>query len=156
MHKIILFYQRLTGNLPSNFPPEMSTMLWDMDKHNPQKRQQNSYDVWFLNHIEEFCQYDEALELINHWKYLTNTYLQNLPKADKNTLLQQKLISVYYNEMMQSHLVRYKRLLRCYLELWDFSPEIKEMINSNDEYQEVLRMYQIFRYKQIFRSVAPR
>ena len=146
MNKIILLYQQLTGKIPSNFPAEMSAMLWDMDKHNPQKRQKNSYDDWFLNHLEEFCQYDEALELINHWKYLTYTYLHNLKQADKNTLLQQKLISVYYNEMLNTHLVRYKRLLRCYLELWDLSSEIKEMMYTDVKYYEVLRMYRIFRY----------
>ena len=141
MEEIILFCRDLLGMCTKN-PSGNVQMLRTMSKNLPDLR-------WFSAHVEEFYLEDEALQIISHSPKLATAYLEHLSDVKNNAALQRRLIEVYYNEMMRTYLVRYNRLLITYLEHWDLSDEVKDIMYGDESYRMVRCIYQRIRLKNV-------
>jgi len=51
--------------------------------------------------------------------------------------------------MMRTYLVRYNRLLITYLEHWDLSDEVKDIMYGDESYRMVRCIYQRIRLKNV-------
>lgn len=151
MEEIILFCGKVLGILSEQPPSERLMHLMAMKQHFNDAQEKSCTEGWFLDHIDEFCFDDEALEFINHQGWLARFYLVHLANAKDNLDLQKRLISVYYNEMMHAYVVRYNRLLCDYLLLWDLTREAQDMIYMDEAHKEVRRIYKLFCQRRTLR-----
>ena len=118
--------------------------LGKMSKFNPQTRDPDSWDLWFLAHINEFQKYDKTLDIIDHYGYISDTYFKNLKNVDSNLQLQKKLIEVGANHYHGGYKAKFSNLLCGFLRNHDFNPEIKEMVFSTPQLQEIRFIYKLY------------
>ena len=117
---------------------EILNVLEKMDKTDPSRRKHNRWDTEFIRLIPWMHFYDEVLEILNAYGFLSDMYFENLQGADQNVELQRNLCRVHYNEYIGDYRASYGNLLFMYLQRWDFLPEIKEDLLSDPKFKNVL------------------
>lgn len=124
---------------------QVMRILDQMDKTDPKKRTQNCFDARFAQLIPVLHNYDVALCFINRYRYVCDTYFRLLTDADKNAVLQRRFCRLWYDEFWKRYFAEYSNLLCAYFERWDLCPEVKAEIFGDEKYQDVVRIYQLFR-----------
>ena len=121
---------------------EMYANLEKVDKTNPNYREQNELDVWFNNHVADFCEHPEFLAYISKYEYLAARFMEHLGNAKHNVELQKNLVSIVHNNIVDSYHLNCKNLLYYYLKFWDLEDEIKKVITEDDRFARVKEMYE--------------
>ena len=119
--------------------------LQKMNKTDPKKRGLDRWDFWFRANVNEFQKYDKALEIINQYGFVSDTYFRELKNAQQNIDLQKKLISVKYNMYVADYQEKFSNLLCGYLRHWDLAPEIKDTVFNTQKLRRIKEIYKLFR-----------
>lgn len=124
---------------------QVMRILNKMDKTDPKKRVQNCFDVRFAQLVPALHHYDKALDFISRHGYVCDTYFRLLKGADKNAALQRQFCKLDYHEFSGLYFAEYSSLLCEYFKRWDLLPEVKAEIFGDERYQDVARIYKMFR-----------
>ena len=116
-----------------------------MDKTNPSTRATNEYDLWFKENVEEMYKYHDALKFINTFWQIENSFFNYLHQPDKNLELQKKIITVYHSSVLRTNKILYLNLFVGFLKRWDFLPEIKNKILTDEQYADIIPLYKSLR-----------
>ena len=127
---------------------EMYANLEKVDTTNPNYREQNELDVWFNNHVADFCEHPEFLAYISKYNHLVSRFMKHLGNAEHNSELQKNLASIVHNTIVDSYHPNCKNLLCHYLKSWDLEAEIKKVIAEDDRFMRVKELYET-RYGKI-------
>lgn len=121
-------------------------VLNHMDCTDPKKRSLNRYDKKFIRLIPVLHNYHGALEFLNMYGYVSDTYFSHLTDAENNAYLQMRFCAVEKSVFdVGNYYPKYSNLVCYYLMRWDFLPEVKEKIFKDDKYCAVARIYYRFR-----------
>lgn len=91
---VVVFAGFVCLGVKLNQRAEILSTLKKVDKTDPQKRRLNGYDAWFVSHVEDFCRYKKAIEYIDHYGYLEDTFWANIKNPDKNVRLQKNILRI--------------------------------------------------------------
>lgn len=117
-------------------------VLENLDKRDPRKRCANKWDKKFKELVPVLYKYDEALDFLNTYGHVCDTYFESLTEEDvKNVAFQLALCKVEYNEYALHYFCCYSNLLYCFLSKWDFCDEVKETLKKSVNEQAVVRFY---------------
>ena len=150
---IIFVFKKLLGKADNPRKPVATDFSWapseirvmevlnHVDCRNPRLRQQNRYDRKFIKFVPYYHKYDAALFYLNRYGYLCDTYFEHLTDAENNPYLQLQICSVQRFSCGKSWYAKYPNLICAYLAKWDFLPEVKEKIFSDEKYEDVRSIY---------------
>ena len=125
-----------------NEEKDVKEVLENMDKRDPRKRSANKWDKKFEELVPVLYKYDEALEFVNTYGHVCDTYFKLLSEEDlNNAAFQLALCKVRYNEYALHYYCCYSNLLHCFLDKWDFCDEVKEELKKSVEKNAVVRFY---------------
>lgn len=116
-----------------------------MNKNNPANRPEDKYDIWFKDNVEEMYKYHEALKFINTFWHIENSFFNYLHQPDKNLELQKKITTVYHSSVLRTNKILYPSLFVGFLKRWDFLPEIKNKILTDEQYASIIPLYKSLR-----------
>lgn len=117
-------------------------VLANLDKRNPKRRSENVWDRKFKELVPILHKYDEALEFLNIYGYVCDTYFEELSYTDaQNIVFQLGLCEVCDNLFNGGKQCRYPNLLHGFLCRWDFRSEVKEAIKNDPDKDPVVRFY---------------
>lgn len=119
---------------------QVMSILQRMDKTNPEERAQNCFDARFAQLVPVLHNYDKALDFLNRYVHVRNTYFRLLRGADTNLELQRRLCRVDYHVYAGKHFLRYQNLLFHYLKRWDLHPKVMEEIAGDEKYRQIEEM----------------
>lgn len=121
---------------------DVKEVLENLDKRDPRKRTYNSWDKKFEELVPVLYKYDEALEFLNTYGHVLDTYFALLTEEDlNNAAFQLALCKVEYNEYALHYYCCYSNLLHRFLSEWDFCDEVKETLKKSVNEQAVVRFY---------------
>lgn len=132
MSWIIDFFKRLSFNQLSE-ADRVSVVLNHLDKSDPSKRRKNKWDEEFYKLVPVFHKYNEALDFLNTYGYVCDTYFQELKKynPEKNLYLQMRFCETKKDGFWKRFVCKYPNLLFWYLRSWDLSMEAKTMLKRS-------------------------
>ncbi len=116
-------------------------LLW-IDKKPLKDRTFNTWDQQFLELVPVLYKYDFALDELNMYGNLCNTYFASLTLEDvQNVAFQQALCKVDLFDFNQKYYVHYRNLLYQFLKRWDFCDEVKEWIKGDETKRCLVKFY---------------
>lgn len=122
---------------------ELWSKLQKVNKHSLVFREPNDMDLWFAQHVRDFCRYADILAYIEHYPELTDSFIANLANPDDSEL-QKKLISVYGNSTKGFTKVNYVNLLCRFCTKWDLLPEIKAVVMLDPRFETARKIYDLY------------
>ncbi len=136
--------------------PEMDKSLRDNPKHNElwnkiQKvnkrslifRDSNEMDTWFVEHVNDFYQFNDVLAYIEHYPELTDMFIANIGDHE-DMELQRKLVSIYTKPTQTFASQNYINLLCRFCTKWDFQPEIKAVVMLDPRFSTARKIYELY------------
>lgn len=121
---------------------KVKKVLDNVNKEPLRNRTFNSWDKQFLELVPVFYKYDFALEALNTYGNLCNTYFVALTLEDlQNVAFQRALCKVDLSDFNQKYYVHYRNLLHHFLKRWDFCDEVKEWIKIDETKACLVKFY---------------
>ena len=116
-------------------------LLW-INKEPLKNRTFNTWDRQFLELVPVLYKYDFALDALNMYGNLCDTYFVALTLEDlQNVAFQQALCKVDLFDFDQKYYVHYRNLLHQFLKHWDFCDEVKEWIKIDETKACIVKFY---------------
>lgn len=149
--KLSKMFRRWLGRLFDEKKPEdlseveVMKILRKMNVSNPKNREQDCVDRQFLRLLPILHKHNLSLNFLNVYGYVCDTYFEHLKAADRTLELQYRLCEVWYHDYTGRYFAKYSNLLSGYLKRWDFASEVIAEIFSDEKYQDVVRIYKMFR-----------
>ena len=117
-------------------------VLENMDLTDPKKRTYNVWDRKFEELVPVLYKYDEAMEFLNTYGWVCETYFLHLSEEDvTNLAFQRKLCSVSKNSFDHQYYGDYYNLLFWFLKRWDFEETIKKELQQDPQKADIVRVY---------------
>ncbi len=117
-------------------------VLANLDKSDPRKRTYNAWDKKFEELVPILYKYEEALEFLDTYGHVCDTYFKVLSFSDaQNVVFQLSLCEVYESSLSAEKRCRYPNLLHAFLQQWDFRDEVKKTIKNDPDKDPVVRFY---------------
>lgn len=91
---VLVFAGFVWLGIKQNEKDRILRVLKKVDLTDPRKRKLNEYDTWFVNHVEDFCRYKKAIEYIDYYGHLEDTFWANVKNPDKNVRLQKNILRI--------------------------------------------------------------
>ena len=120
-------------------------LLANLDTSDPKKRPVNIWDRKFWELAPILYKYDDALDFINTYGHVCETYFTVLSSADFQNLVFQLSLCETVDVCYDGKRCRYPNLLHGFLKHWDFREEVKNEIKNNPDKAPVLRLYNLYR-----------
>lgn len=148
----ISFYEKVQ-NLVALFcnKPELFTegyvveVVRNVNKTDPQQREKNKWDERFIKVLPIVHKFDAALDEIDKFGYLAQTYFDHIADLEKNLELQRRFCEVRKLAVGNEYNLAYSGLLCKYLEKFELASEIKEEISSDDKYISVRKLISLLK-----------
>ncbi|MBR1948572.1 MAG: hypothetical protein IKA30_02125 [Alphaproteobacteria bacterium] len=141
--KVISFFEWLMMGTRKE-SEKVDLVLKNIDKSDIKKREPDKWDKEFIKLVPVFHLYRDALDFLNRYGCVCDTYFEELSKhsMNKDLTLQRCFCRVSRNKYTCQHICKYPMLLFNYLRCWDLSPSVKEEIKRSPEYYEdVISLY---------------
>ncbi len=144
--KFLQIFSKQRGEKEDLSPEEkVMRVLYAMDKTNPQRRARNVWDKRFAQLVPELHLYDRALEFINTYGHVCDTYIQLLAEPEKNAELQFRLCKVAISAYSDRYRAKYPNVLWGYLGHYDLLPEVKSLVLDDAKYEHIAEIYKLRR-----------
>lgn len=128
---------------------QVEELLKNLDKTDPRERTFNLWDKKFKELTPVLYKYDEALEFINKFGHIEETYFLNLTDEDaKNIAFQRKICSVRKGFLPGEYYAEYSNLLVRFLKRWDLDEVVKAELQNDAQKQDIIRLYNLFSYEK--------
>ena len=143
--KMVAVILGLYGAMVRREERDVIRILENLDTSNPRVRPRNKWDTKFEEFVPVLYKYDIALDFINRFGYVCETYFLNLGEEDaKNIAFQLKICSVWQNTINDEWYIKYPNLLHFFLLKWDLDDAVKAELLNDSTKKEVVRMYNKF------------
>ena len=128
---------------------DVLTVLRSMNLSNPRNRERNIWDERFLDVIPFLHQYDEALDFLNRFGFVCDTYFDHLSvlNPSQNYELQKCFCSIEglcLRDDLKGWIPKYRNLFFHFSEAYELLPELEEMLHSEKRYKGLLDIYEKF------------
>lgn len=126
---------------------KVALVLKNLDRSSLEKRERNRWDDEFIKLVPSLHLYSEALDLLNRYGWVCNTYFDELSKyePDRNLFLQRCFCRVTRNRYTDRLVCKYPNLIFHYLMRWDLSKETKcKLREAPGYYEDVIDLYNKF------------
>ncbi len=117
-------------------------VLINLDRTDLRKRPVNKWDRKFWELVPILYKYDFALDFLNRYGFVLETYFKVLSYADaQNIVFQLTLCEVDESFITGEKHCRYPNVLHVFLQNWDFRDEVKTQIKNDQEKEPIVRFY---------------
>ena len=117
-------------------------VLANLDKTDLRKRPVNVWDRKFWELVPILYKYEEALEFLDTYGHVCDTYFKVLSYDDaRNIVFQLSLCEVKVNRYDGKKCCRYPNVLHVFLQNWDFRDEVKMQIKNDPQKEPIVLFY---------------
>jgi hypothetical protein len=116
-------------------------VLANLDKSDPKKRPVNVWDKKFWELVPILYKYEEALEFLDTYGHVCDTYFKVLSFEDSQNIVFQLTLCEVVDTCSGGKRCRYPNLLHGFLLNWDFRDEVKKTIKNDPDKDPVVRFY---------------
>ena len=128
---------------------DVMNVLNHMDKTDPVKRKLNDWDDKFIDLIPILHRYPEALDFLNRFGFICDTYFRHLKglHPEHNYELQKSLCAIEeisIGDDLKKWMPKYRNLFFRFIESYDLLALIQKKLESDKKYEDLLQIYKKF------------
>lgn len=137
----------------------LPSWLRNMDRTDPCCHGFNLDDYQLQKKANKLGKNLHVLAYLSTYGHLCNTFFEGYRHAQQDLSFQARIISIYKDEIVgrkkDSYSANFGNMVCSFLKHWDFAPEIKKIIFEDERFNDVARIYDLFRNRETGKLLRP-